>query len=255
MKIDQIPINNPCCESWDEMDGDAVRRHCARCDKDVVNLSMLTEREARTMLAECPPCVRYRFDEAGAVVFAHPQVRRQRRGLERLLGAAALVAPLLLAGVVGCSDEPPPVLGGTERAVAVEPSTKWTSAPATAEETRPHKASPGGARPPSVRQDGELDSAARSKGPSKHDPPLTEGEKKLIEVLGDRGTWTQGEPAQDPEQNTGKRTTGSLSFQEGVDGRVLSPSEPVIQGRVSNGHEYMFDTVRWPDVTMSRGKE
>ncbi|MFW5968988.1 MAG: hypothetical protein ACOCV2_15795 [Persicimonas sp.] len=97
MHADDIPLEEPCCESWNEMNGDNRRRHCEVCATDVINLSALTEAEARKVLSrDSLPCIRFTYDEAGQVVFMHPQVRRQRRGARRLLAAAALVAPLLV---------------------------------------------------------------------------------------------------------------------------------------------------------------
>ncbi len=119
MKTDDLPISEPCCESWNEMTGDEIRRHCDLCDKDVVNLSEMTREEALEFLRTTPgPCVRYIYADSGHVIFLHPQIRRQRRGLRHLLGSAALVVPLLFA-TAACDATPD---GGEElSAVAAEP--------------------------------------------------------------------------------------------------------------------------------------
>lgn len=102
MRREDVPVDEPCGASWSAMDGEGTRRHCGHCDRDVVNLSEMTEREAEEFLEEHEaPCVRYHLTRDGKLVFRHPQVERQQRGARRLLGAAALVAPLLLAGA-GC---------------------------------------------------------------------------------------------------------------------------------------------------------
>ncbi len=120
MNTEDLPVAKPCCESWDEMIGDEIRRHCDLCDKDVVNLSEMTQEEAREFLRITPdPCIRYIYTDSGQVVFLHPQLRRQRRGLRRLLGTAALVVPLLFA-FAGCDTAT--VDGKEEPAIAAEPA-------------------------------------------------------------------------------------------------------------------------------------
>jgi hypothetical protein len=49
--LDQVTIKTPCRESWDGMTGDDRVRFCARCSKDVYDLSAMTEDEAETFLA------------------------------------------------------------------------------------------------------------------------------------------------------------------------------------------------------------
>ncbi|HZS37623.1 MAG TPA: hypothetical protein VFF06_12390 [Polyangia bacterium] len=88
-----LPILNPCREDWDEMRRDGAGRHCARCDYTVVDLSQLTEREAKRVVANRRGklCVRYRVDGEGELMFRAPS----RRGFERLaagLGLASLVS-------------------------------------------------------------------------------------------------------------------------------------------------------------------
>ena len=126
MRREDVPVDDPCGASWEAMDGEGGRRRCGHCDRDVVNLSQMTEREAEEFVEEHEaPCVRYHVTRDGKLVFRHPQVERQQRGVRRLLGAAALVAPLLLAGT-GCDLEDG---RGDREASADEPS-----APAVATE-------------------------------------------------------------------------------------------------------------------------
>jgi hypothetical protein len=49
--LDSIRIASPCTERWESMCGDDRRRHCARCDLDVHNISALTREEAEGVLA------------------------------------------------------------------------------------------------------------------------------------------------------------------------------------------------------------
>ena len=97
MKVTDLEIKSPCCESWDEMRGTASRRFCDLCEKDVYNLSALSKEEVRQLFAsKRRPCIRYTYDESESIVFTHPQVRRQQRGMQRLLRAAAVALPLVL---------------------------------------------------------------------------------------------------------------------------------------------------------------
>jgi len=95
MDTRDLPIPRPCDASWDEMEGDAVRRFCRKCEKHVHNLSALTEDEARRLLAAERPgrlCVQYAARPDGEIVFgwsAPIPLRRRPRG------------PAVVAGVAG----------------------------------------------------------------------------------------------------------------------------------------------------------
>jgi hypothetical protein len=104
----RLPIVRPCDRDWDSMPGDERRRHCANCDRDVLNLSALTESEAAGLLAETrgPVCVRYRSDAASGEIAFRPA---RPRGLARHARAAALAAALLAAPSVYADASIPPV--------------------------------------------------------------------------------------------------------------------------------------------------
>jgi len=80
MDRDEIPIPAPCHESWDEMRPDGTKqRFCAKCAHAVVDLSAMTEREAKRLLARPPRaglCVSYLVDDTGEIAFAPRRVRR-----------------------------------------------------------------------------------------------------------------------------------------------------------------------------------
>ncbi len=101
-----LPILAPCPKDFDAMDGDARRRHCAECDKDVHDLSAGTEQEAKAVLAAREPgsklCIRYAKDVAGNVRF-------------RVAVAAAAVAAA--AAVTACS-----AADGQTTTVVVQPT-------------------------------------------------------------------------------------------------------------------------------------
>lgn len=154
--VEELKIAEPCCEDWDAMIGDARRRHCLQCDKDVVNLSTMTEGEARAFLKETKnSCIRYTYSqENGQVFFLDPQLRNQRRGLKQMVAAAALVMPLSLS-MAACEletydvdiDDHEPV---AQPAQIEEPAQTEPSA-ADLAEFRPAAAVP----PPIVERDGE----------------------------------------------------------------------------------------------------
>ncbi len=72
MHCHDLPIPEPCHESWEAMTGDDRRRHCASCDLSVVDLSALTRDEASVLLATRGEhrCVRYEHDAAGVIRFS-----------------------------------------------------------------------------------------------------------------------------------------------------------------------------------------
>lgn len=79
-----LTIPRPCPVPWEEMQGDDVRRRCARCDCDVHDVSTLSRAEAARVIAR-RACVQVRF--------ARPGWLRFRDGL---------VATVLVAGLGGC---------------------------------------------------------------------------------------------------------------------------------------------------------
>ena len=93
-----------CATSWDAMAGDERQRFCDRCQKNVINLSDMTAREAEARLwseyrdSGKVPCVTLVLDEDDRMV-VKPEARRSLRsaGPARLL-ALGLAASLPLAG-------------------------------------------------------------------------------------------------------------------------------------------------------------
>ena len=59
MKRAEVQIQSPCTASWAAMEGDDARRYCGRCDKHVHDLSAMTERAARAVVAQPNVCVRH----------------------------------------------------------------------------------------------------------------------------------------------------------------------------------------------------
>lgn len=59
--LDSIDVPEPCDAPWEEMVGDERKRFCLNCEKDVYNLSAMSRREARKLVAgrSGKICVRY----------------------------------------------------------------------------------------------------------------------------------------------------------------------------------------------------
>ena len=113
--IRSLPVVNtliaaPCDVPWDSMHGDATKRHCGECKRDVHNLSAMTHAEMRAFLdAATPdetghlPCISLFQRTDGTVLTADCPVglgaRRRRALLTSTLsiGAVALVAVTALA--------------------------------------------------------------------------------------------------------------------------------------------------------------
>ena len=118
--LERVRIATPCRERWDDMVGDDVVRHCARCRKDVYDLASMTTSEAEALLARDgeTPCVRLRRRRDGRLVTSDcpPPSWSERTGA-RLATAGAAAAVAIAGGVVAahafpdepaCERPPPP---------------------------------------------------------------------------------------------------------------------------------------------------
>lgn len=92
----QLRIASPCRAPWENMDGDDRVRFCRECNRNVYNLSVMTETEARGVIAEREGrlCVRFYQRRDGTVLTSDCPVGRKRSFL--LAGARTAVA---MAGV------------------------------------------------------------------------------------------------------------------------------------------------------------
>lgn len=89
MRRTHLPIATPCHENWDAMDRVERGRFCHSCDKQVFDLSSMTEREATGVLQEhagTKICVRYCHDAGGQIRF------RPERPARAAMLAVALAA-------------------------------------------------------------------------------------------------------------------------------------------------------------------
>jgi hypothetical protein len=99
-----LRIASPCHESWDAMTPDRGGRHCASCDKTVVDVSAMAPAAARGFLDHELParlgrgervCVRAHADRSGRLL---------RPGVRRRLLTNGLAGMLALAGLAGLGD-------------------------------------------------------------------------------------------------------------------------------------------------------
>lgn len=51
-QLEDLRIASPCCARWEDMPGDAVRRHCGECQMQVTNLSAMTRQEAQAFILQ-----------------------------------------------------------------------------------------------------------------------------------------------------------------------------------------------------------
>jgi Carboxypeptidase regulatory-like domain len=74
----KLSVTEPCHENWHAMPGTERERFCEACERVVHNLSAMTERDARKVLAASEGsriCARLCHDSQGDLVF-RPEVRR-----------------------------------------------------------------------------------------------------------------------------------------------------------------------------------
>ncbi|WP_428266497.1 hypothetical protein [Haliangium sp.] len=132
--LGQVRVASPCHERWDDMSGDERVRHCQRCDKDVYDLSALTEAQAEALLREHlggSLCVRFYRRADGTVMTSDCPVGRGRRRRRRTLavalagGVLATGAGLSMAAMGTCRTmgevAPPPEIGVTATMGEVTP--------------------------------------------------------------------------------------------------------------------------------------
>ncbi len=101
-----LRIPSPCHEDWNAMSPDRHGRHCASCDRVVVDVAAMNGAEASVFLAGADAalargervCVHARLDTRGKVVVPSPSIAR---GRARLLTNA--LAAMLAMSISGCA--------------------------------------------------------------------------------------------------------------------------------------------------------
>ncbi len=102
MKPLKIDHTFSCVKDWDEMAGESANRHCAQCDRNVVNLSRYTEAVAYQKALELAQTESGEFcavfECVGDKIIFQPEP--VHRSMKSSVAAAALTLPLLF----GCED-------------------------------------------------------------------------------------------------------------------------------------------------------
>jgi hypothetical protein len=113
-----LPIAEPCSNDWKAMKGSCAVRFCGACSKNVYNLSMLTEREAKEALAVRPKdvCVRYHVDAKGDVIFFPEPVVARRHALRQ-----KAIAAFAISTMAACTEPPSDEKAAVPIAVAAPP--------------------------------------------------------------------------------------------------------------------------------------
>lgn len=113
----RIGIPMPCSASWEDMTGDHRVRHCAGCDKNVVNLSAIAASEGAALIAgnlDGHLCVRMDTRPDGSIVTADgsDSARSMARQPWRRLPGVAGAAVLALSAAGCAASDPKPVAPG-----------------------------------------------------------------------------------------------------------------------------------------------
>jgi len=111
----QIAVPNQCHQPWDSMSGDEQARLCHVCDKNVYNLSEMSESRARRLLDTADDlCVRYHYRPDGTIVSSGGHERPSRAPSRLAAGVAVgLGYTAAFAGLTAIADD-----GATEERVA-----------------------------------------------------------------------------------------------------------------------------------------
>jgi hypothetical protein len=101
----RLRIVSPCDQEGVEVEPTARDRHCAKCDRQVHNLSALSPSEAQRLLAHAADerlCVQYVENERGEVVFGHAPCPSESPRIRAF--AAAHAAVVVTTMLTGCSS-------------------------------------------------------------------------------------------------------------------------------------------------------
>ena len=105
----QLKIDNPCSANWDQMIGNEWVRFCEHCRLTVNDLTPLTPKRVRRLIAGSKGrlCVRFKQDHDGLpLIKAVPQQLHQIRKRVSKLAAGAFTATLSLSSAVSSPTTP-----------------------------------------------------------------------------------------------------------------------------------------------------
>lgn len=104
--LDLAYVASPCPADWNEMEGDDRTRHCKECQKNVHNLSAMTQDEAERFLQELQgaACVRLYLRKDGSIITADCPVGIKRKKRKRIAGTF-VGAGMATAGILTAQAE------------------------------------------------------------------------------------------------------------------------------------------------------
>ena len=120
----RFEITDPCEEPWDSMEPRDGGRYCGRCDKVVIDLSVLSRAQAEAKIAAIDAdeaCVRLAVDRFGDAVFQRPPPSRAPHWAAELVLVSALSA-------AGCHVEEPAPCLAKHAPIAPDPGPPETPA-------------------------------------------------------------------------------------------------------------------------------
>ena len=111
--LSKIVINTPCTEDWAKMSGDAQKRFCGRCSKNVYNLREMSRAEAEALITGGSVCVRLYRRPDGTVLTKECGVGMRRRWRTRAIFGGLMLAMLSGLGIRrnAMAEDPPAILG------------------------------------------------------------------------------------------------------------------------------------------------
>ena len=125
--LDSIDVKSPCSESWNEMRGNEQIRFCSHCAKDVHDLSQMTRKRARKIVAESNGniCVRYVRRPDGRI----QTVKNTLHQITRHAGIAAGVLGTSLAASTAAYTQGDVRANPNENVVAVSVESRKNDTP------------------------------------------------------------------------------------------------------------------------------
>ena len=127
-----IQVLSPCHESWDAMMPTSAGRHCAACQKVVVDFTQKTDAEILTYLAGASrqPCGRFRAEQLGRPLQPAATANRWRSWLASVLALGGVLG----SGRVAAQASSPQSGGGpTPFTTSAAPSATTAATPKSAE--------------------------------------------------------------------------------------------------------------------------
>ncbi|CAA9392099.1 MAG: hypothetical protein AVDCRST_MAG74-1160 [uncultured Pyrinomonadaceae bacterium] len=125
--LDSIAVQSPCSKSWNEMRGNEQIRFCSHCAKDVHNLSEMTRKRARKIVAASNGniCVRYTRRPDGRI----QAIKNTLHQITRQTGIAAGVLGTSLAASTVAYTQGDLRVSPNENVVAVQVENQKSDAP------------------------------------------------------------------------------------------------------------------------------